>query len=178
MPTREKGLDGVDEEDLGFGSCALSPSWNHLPVLRGPSEASASPSQLSRTFTLHQRRELLSPGLCSPACDTVRQTEKRLDNNPTLSLWVGPYIEGSSVPCSRTDSPLQFLEHSLILHIFGFSHGLMRKARQDCYSHFTDGNMEAQRCEWPTGLPRTVAGLELGPSDPESRNPFCVLQGC
>lgn len=90
-------------------------------------------------------------------------------------------IEGSPVIRSHTDSTLQFLEHSRILHLFVFSHGPVREARWGCYSHFTDGNMEAQRCERSpetTELPWTTAGLELRPSDPESRNPFCVLQGC
>lgn len=53
----------------------------------------------------------------------------------------------------------------------------MREVRWDRCSHFADGNMQAQRCEWPAELPWTVAGLELGGSDPESRNPLCVAQG-
>lgn len=92
-----------------------------------------------------------------------------------------PYTEGSPVIRSHTDSTLQFLEHTRILHLFGFSHGPVREARWACYSHFTDGNMEAQRCERSpetTELPWTTAGLELGPSDSESRNPFFVLRGC
>ena len=65
VQTREKGLDGVDKKDLGFGSGALSPRWNRdIPFLRAPGKASASPSEPSRTFACIRERRPGPRHLC------------------------------------------------------------------------------------------------------------------